>query len=159
MGVHRIIGAGRADGALVRWDHMTVDYTLLPIEGEGWRFDFEEPALTLIGVNHQTRLHFGSTEVVIETPFHLDVGERTYPLDPSHRSGLGPLLTIYPDTLTDAVATTKGVLRLSFQSGSTLIVPPNPQGDAWSVVGRAGTLVVCTPGGEVAVWRAPGSPP
>jgi hypothetical protein len=136
---------------------MTEDYTIVRAEGDGWRFDFEEREITLIGVIYQTRLQFGPTEVVIESPFDLVVGETRHSRDPSERPKLGPLLAIYPDALVDAVATANGVLRLAFASGSTITVPPDPRYEAWSVVGRAGSLVVCTPGGELAIWDAPGA--
>jgi hypothetical protein len=125
---------------------------LLVPDGDGWRFEIEASDLTYVAVNFQTRLRFGSTEVVIESPFDLTVDGRTHRLDPNARAMLGPLLAMYPDTITEASADADGVLRLTFVSGATITVPPSDQYEAWSVVGLASFQVVCTPGGELAIW-------
>lgn len=50
-------------------------------------------------------------------------------------------------------STNEGTLGLAFADGVTLRTPPNPQYEAWQVVGGSPQhLVVCLPGGELAVW-------
>ena len=50
------------------------------------------------------------------------------------------------------VSTSDGVLRISFADGATLQTEPDPNVEAWQVVGGTPqALVVCLPGGEVAV--------
>jgi hypothetical protein len=55
----------------------------------GRLFEVDESALTYVRVNFQTRLQFGRTEVVIESPFRLTVGDATHNLDPNDRGGSG----------------------------------------------------------------------
>jgi hypothetical protein len=51
------------------------------------------------------------------------------------------------------VSTDDGTLDLAFSDGSSLRCPPDDRYEAWQVVGGFPEhLVVCTPGGELAVW-------
>jgi Family of unknown function (DUF6188) len=60
----------------------------------------------------------------------------------------------------DAASTTDGLLTLSFTDGVMLRCPPDPQYEAWQVVGGSPPyLVVCLPGGELAVWDKRHVPP
>ena len=54
-----------------------------------------------------------------------------------------------------SVSSTNGVLQIRFTDGAMLRSEPDPSYEAWQVVGGAPqTLVVCLPGGELAVWMA-----
>lgn len=54
-----------------------------------------------------------------------------------------------------STSTSSGVLTLEFTDGTTLRCEPRPDVEAWQVVGGDPEyLVVCMPGGEVAVWDA-----
>jgi hypothetical protein len=108
--------------------------------------------LTFLRIDHQTRLQFEGIEVVIEEPFDLTVGTASHHLEPGERGGLGPLLALYPDRLEDASVDADGSLHLAFTSGARITVRPNAQFEAWQVSGPENYLVVCTPGGAIAVW-------
>ena len=112
----------------------------------------DEPDLTYVAVNFQTRLRFGSTEFVIESPFAVEDRELVHHLNPEHREGLGPLLALYPCRLSDATIHTEGVLRLNLVCGVRITVPSDETYEAWSVVGPDQRLIVCQPGGAVAIW-------
>lgn len=109
--------------------------------------------LTFIRIDHQTRLQFEATEIVVESPFVLQHGDATYPLDPRERAGLGPVLALYPDTLVEAAVDDEASLRLHFASGASITVWQNPHYEAWQVSGPDHYLVVCPPGmdGKLAV--------
>jgi hypothetical protein len=107
-----------------------------------------------IRVDHQARLQFGPTEVVIGTPFVLVADGFQHALDPEKRHALGPLLGIYPDRLVKEAVDADGTLSLRFAGGAVLSVPPHPQHEAWQVNGPGNRLVVCSPSGEhLAVWE------
>ena len=110
--------------------------------------------LTFVRIDHQARLQFNDTEVVIETPFVLHTGLVTYNLDPGERSELGPILALYPDALVDATVDDSATLRLRFASGASITVAQDANYEAWQVNGPGNYLVVCTPGtdGGLAVW-------
>lgn len=112
----------------------------------------EERELTFIRVDHQVRFQFGETEVMIESPFTLLAQGQEYESDPEHREGLGPVLALYPDSLRTLVVDQDGTLRLDWESGAALTVPPDPRFEAWQVSGPGHRLIVCTPGGSLAVW-------
>ncbi len=80
----------------------------------------------------------GDEEVVIECPFTLTTDGSTHVLDPEERAALGPLLDIHPDALTASSVDDDGTLRLQFESGATVEVPPDPGLEAWQL-NRAGT--------------------
>ena len=109
--------------------------------------------LSFIRIDHQTRLQFGGTEVVIESPFVLEVSGNRYELDPGERATLGPVLSLYPDSLSSASVDNAGTLFLRFASGATIRVDQDPQFEAWQVNGPGNCLVVCTPGttGDLAI--------
>jgi len=107
--------------------------------------------LSFIRIDHQTRLQFEPVEVVIESPFTLKSGDVSASLD--GREELGPLLALYPDTLMSLSVGSDCTLRMTFASGASIEVPADPHYEAWQVVGPAGALVVCQPGGEgLACW-------
>jgi hypothetical protein len=110
--------------------------------------------LSFIKVDHQTRLQFGETEVVIESPFVLEVAGHKYYLDSSEGANLGPVLALYPGSLLTAAVDDLGTLSLHFSDGATVSVQQDPQYEAWQVNGPGNYLVVCTPGttGELAIW-------
>lgn len=125
------------------------------LAGSRWDLRIDQSELTFLRVDHQTRLQFGETEVVIESPFALRSGDHEYHLDPSERSGLGPLLSVYPNALTSAYVDIQATLRLKFSDGTTVTVPADPHYEAWQVNGPGTFLVVCVPGtsGELAIWE------
>ena len=110
--------------------------------------------LDYIQIDFQARLQFGDVEVVIECPFVLTVDNVVYRLDPDERAGLGPLLALYPASLSAAYVSERAGLHLTFDSGATIVVPQHVQYEAWQVHDDKGWLLVCTPGtsGDLAEW-------
>jgi hypothetical protein len=51
-----------------------------------------------------------------------------------------------------AVAFKSGGLRLVFDDGHILTVMPNPAYEPWTANGPDDLLIVCMPGGSLAVW-------
>jgi hypothetical protein len=105
-------------------------------------FELADTTLTFVRVDFQTRLQFGRSEVIIETPFRLVVGGATHDLDPNDRAGLGPLLALYPDALADLTMSSRGTLTATFASGAVVTIEPDERYEAWSVDGFS-----CPPGG------------
>jgi hypothetical protein len=114
----------------------------------------EETDLTCIRIDHHARLQFGNVEVVIECPFVLTIDGAVHQLDPVARVALGPLLALYPASLSAAYASERAALHLDFDSGATLVVPQDAEYEAWQVHDDQGWLLVCLPGtsGDMAEW-------
>ncbi|MGZ4418713.1 MAG: DUF6188 family protein [Gaiellaceae bacterium] len=110
--------------------------------------------LTYVRIDHQTRLQFDDAEVVIEVPFALRRDGVDDLLDPADRSRLGPLLDLYPDTLSALDLDPYFGLRLGFQSMATVEVSAHPRYEAWQIIGPGSSLIVCPPSGSpgLAVW-------
>jgi hypothetical protein len=108
----------------------------------GREFVLDEPSLSFIRIDHQSRLQFGRTELAIGSPFVLAVAGTVHHLDPQHRGALGPLAALFPGSLRWLWTSAEGELTAVFQNGAELRVAPDPVNKAWSV----GT-VYCLPGG------------
>ena len=143
-----------AEPVIIR-DDGTKDYGKIVRVEEGWQLDFAPSDLSFLRVDHQARLQFGQTEVMIESPFRMSVGGVGYRLDPEDRPKLGPFLGLYPNSLATASVDAHATLNLIFTDGATIRVPADPQFEAWQVNGPGTFLVVCVPGtsGELAVWK------
>jgi hypothetical protein len=121
----------------------------------GWDLEFPEKDLSFIRIDHQTRLQFGPTEVVIESPFTLRTPTQEAELDPGERGDLGLLLELYPTTLLSASIDAGATLDMSLADGYSVSVPADPHYEAWQVNGPGTFLVVCLPGssGRVSIWK------
>lgn len=117
-----------------------------------WVMRVERGDLTWIEVDHSVRLRFDQTVVTIESPFVFRRDEVDHHLDPGERAGLGPLVAVYPDALARSGVEENGTLVLGFTSGVTIAVPADEHYEAWQISGPDGYLVVCAPGGNLAVW-------
>jgi len=135
-----------------RWDGSTAQGT--EVRADELALSLAPCELSFIKIDHQVRLQFLGVEVVIESPFVLTAGGIDHQLDPGERGNLGPLLRLYPDHLCTASVDPDCTLRLSFDRGATIAVPPDPDYEPWQIVGPGSALVVCMPGesGQLAIW-------
>jgi Family of unknown function (DUF6188) len=116
----------------------------------------EATDLTFIRVDHQSRLQFEGTEVMIESAFELRTAGVIHELDPEDRAGLGPFLNLYPDTLAAGFVEPDCSLHVDFVSGTQIIVRQHARYEAWQISGPGSRLVVCPPaggGGGLSVWE------
>jgi hypothetical protein len=101
-----------------------------------------------------------TVELKLQTPFDVVSGD-------------GSRLTINPERPADAarqvtelhmgVVAQVGILpgdelRLSFADGRAIVAPPDSRYESWSYASDDGWLVVCLPGGGLAIWTPPGRP-
>jgi hypothetical protein len=119
-----------------------------------WTLSLAPCDLSFVRVNHQTRLQFEGTEVVIGGGFVLNENGLEHHLDPGERGALGPVLRVYPDTLTEASIEDDGTLRLAFERGAVIVVPPDRHYEPWQISGPGSALIVCNPGteGKLSIW-------
>jgi hypothetical protein len=117
----------------------------------------EHVDLSYIRVDFRVGLQFGRVGIVIGCPFVLTVDDVVHRLDPEEGIGLGPLLALYPASLSAAYVTDEAALHVEFDGGATIVVPPDAQYEAWEVHDDRGWLLVCVPGtsGEMAEWASP----
>jgi Family of unknown function (DUF6188) len=55
------------------------------------------------------------------------------------------------------ITLTGGQLVISFETGLALKVDPDQRYESWQISSDDGLLIVCMPGGELAIWYPPGS--
>jgi hypothetical protein len=89
----------------------------------------------------------------IESRLTLDFPGGTVVWSPDDRRSepLQPFLDLTGQAIAES-ATDSGILTLAFTNGSRLCVKPDRDYEAWTVSGPDGMLVVCMPGGELAIW-------
>lgn len=107
-------------------------------------------------------LHFfedGPTAyILIESSFELRSGDGTQLLDPELGGPrLQPVLALLGARLLDISVTASGDIRIEFQGGLSVHVPPNPRYEAWEVKAHEWFKVVCMPRGEFAAFTYPPS--
>lgn len=119
----------------------------------------EQPSLTLVErdlswlrFDYEIQLRFGDAEVRLSGAFRLTLDGRDYDLHPAHHADLGPVLRLFPGACESLVVESDGTLRLTFESGHAITAPPDERFEAWAVAGAGPHLVVCAPGGAVAVF-------
>jgi len=107
----------------------------------GKEFVLDDPALTYIRIDEQSRLQFGTTEVVIGIPFTVEVNGSVHHLSPHRTEALGPLVALFPSTMRWLWTSADGELNAVFESGAKVKVTPDAMSKAWSVGN-----VYCMPG-------------
>jgi hypothetical protein len=84
-----------------------------------------------------------------EPALYADVGTCAY----EDGNGVARVLVSMVRSVVSDTSTEGGTLLLSFADGSLLRCEPDPRYEAWQVAGGSPQyLVVCKPGGELAVW-------
>lgn len=82
-----------------------------------------------------------------------DFEERVHEIDPEDPTTVGPVLWVVGKEI-QGVNAEGGALSLVFSDGSRVRCEPQEDYEAWQVVGGSPQhLVVCMPGGELAVWE------
>jgi hypothetical protein len=110
----------------------------------------------VVEVRDGGRIVFGADETS-EPRLYADVG----PSRCADSDGESLPLEALVERTVASVSTTGGVLLLAFTDGATLRCDPSGEYEAWQVAGgKPQFLVVCCPGGELAVWdeRTPSIP-
>lgn len=101
----------------------------------------------------------GGDVVVLEAPFTVTTPEASRRYEPAVAAETAALAgELVGQTIESCTVGDAGSLSVTFTSGIRLLVEPDDDFEAWTVSGPAGMLVVCTPGGELAVWGGRGRP-
>lgn len=120
----------------------------IPLSGE--MLDSQE-------VDYTVRLYFsGDFFVRIESPFTLNLPDGRILLSPEEdeSQAFSPLSDLVGHVVAESTIDDAGVFTVVFENGSSLVAKPDKAYEAWTLNGPNGLLVVCMPGGELAVWDA-----
>lgn len=98
----------------------------------------------------------GGYVLVVESPLVLTTGDSTTEVDPADDPGdvENSLRWLVGMTVASSPAEPSGALTVVFDEGTRLTVAVDPDYEAWHVAGPDGSLVVCMPGGQLAIWDA-----
>ena len=122
----------------------------------------DDAAVILSGLGGRTFVHFTVASgihlgldrepnytITIECP--VTISESGEPLEVQSTPVLEKLRELLMSEV-DSVEQSGGMLTISFGGGAQIVVPPDELYEAWQVNADDGSLVVCMPGGELAVW-------
>ena len=127
----------------------------------GWLLRMDEGRIKHIGVDFRLVLLFGdkteTASLCIETPCYIRSEGKNTRLVPDAPSTLAPALTLFNAEITDISILKTGYLTAKFKDGRSLEIEPNEQYEAWQVSSTNGFLLVCSPGGEIAMFHQPSS--
>ena len=99
------------------------------------------------------QLHFdGGLSITFETEVRRADGAGV-PVAPYTLEGLSLLVPLLNGNVTGVVVKGRGGLSLTIDR-TELHCPSHPDFEAWNLTGPDGVLVVCTPGGDLAIWSA-----
>jgi hypothetical protein len=117
-------------------------------------------AVIELGVSDSFKIHFwvsreGGLTITIAGGFECTVRGQHYTV-PEERDpvALGPTLALLGHKAEALTAGEDGTLRLALSEGAQVTVAPADGYESWHLNGPSGLLVVCLPGGGLAVWDA-----
>jgi hypothetical protein len=95
-----------------------------------------------------------TVEIKLETPFEV-LGAADEPVS-IHPENLGDraieVAALFGAVIREVSVEATGILTVSFDDGQTIKAPPDASYESWSYVSDNGGRVICTPGGELAIW-------
>jgi len=123
-----------------------------------WSLPYQDLRVTQLRLDaHLTLILDEATEITIGCPALLIRGpsEQAGPLPvriAPHRQEVAGALELFGARVVAAVAFKDGRLRMLFDGGAQLLVPPDTWYEAWSAVGPGSLRAVCLPRGGLAIW-------
>ncbi len=123
-----------------------------------WSLPYQDLRVTQLRLDAQLTLVLDETaEIVVGCPATMIRGP-TIGFGPTpvrvapHRQQVAAALELFGARVVAAVAFKDGRLRLFFDGGAQLHVPPDTWYEAWSATGPGSLRAVCLPRGGLAIW-------
>ena len=93
--------------------------------------------------------------LIIDGHFEYVAGDTTTRHDPEqHPEELGPVLKLFRRTVEAASIAADGTLHIQFSDQMSIRVPSLFDYEAWELHHDDGRMLICMPGGNIAVWSA-----
>lgn len=129
-------------------------------EQKGWRLELDEDGVVqLIQIDFRVGLFIsdksGRVQLFIESSFTMITPRERYVLIPEDTSSLEPVLTLFNAKVLAIYINETGELIVEFGNGVSIEIHPDDSYEAWQLSGSPGFMLVCAPGGSVAVFREP----
>lgn len=140
---------------------------LRPLETGGYEYELSDLGLTVarLKVDAAITLEITSVgprprvqvEVRIGGTLRLVAGAHESALDPEmDRGGLGPMLETWGARVYVMSVAVDGTLTIGLEDNRSIVVPPDPEFEAWNLNDDEGLKVVGGPGDRVSVFRPQG---
>ena len=105
------------------------------------------------GISYEVETSDGTATLRIEGEFHLESHNEQYSLSPETPLCLGPALALLHSSIQTASAQSDGKLVLRLEDGRSLSINADEEYEAWQLKGPNKLMLVCMPGGNIAVWQ------
>ncbi len=126
----------------------------------GWLLKMDEGRIQRIEVDFRLGLYFGdkneTASLHIGTPCNIKSEGKNTRLVPDAPWTLAPALTLFNAEIANVSIQKTGFLTAKLKDGRSLEIEPDEQYEAWQVGSTNGFLLVCSPGGEVAMFQRSG---
>jgi hypothetical protein len=119
--------------------------------------DLRGQTLTDLVADSTARLTFtGDFFIRLESTFTLTMQGQVVSLTPDTDplEAFSPMQVLVERAVTAATISDDGTLTLTFDDGSEIVAQPDIQYEAWTLTGPNRLIIVCMPGGDLAVWDA-----
>ena len=126
-----------------------------------WEIDVNRGTVTRCLIDNQFTIEVAETDCTLAVGFE---GEftytlvegtnhlREYKLEAMQPNRLYPVLSVLHKSIELVIAYKSGDIAVRFSDGSSLTATSDPNYESWHINGADGLLIVCAPGGELAVW-------
>lgn len=91
--------------------------------------------------------------MTIETPISVTSTTGAWTGEPTSGGAIDVLLPLLYQTVVSAMVSADGSVRLTFDNG-TIEVHPHPMYESWQLASQENWLVICVPGGGLALWTS-----
>jgi hypothetical protein len=127
---------------------------------DGWILSFKDGRIQLIQIDF--RLNFLVTDgphrawFHVETPGRLKIGTTETSFVPEQSVTLAPMLAFFNATVSNVRIAKTGQLVVEFEQDRLMFVAPDKAYEAWQIEGsteEGELMLVCPPGGDVALFR------
>ncbi|MBX9844655.1 MAG: hypothetical protein K2Z80_22875 [Xanthobacteraceae bacterium] len=134
---------------------------------DGWHLSFKEGRVDLLQIDFRLTVLISDgrnkASFCVETQFELKCENSEAVLVPEQTQTLAPILSIFNAAVHDISITRTGTLVVQFEKGAVLYVASNESYEAWQLTcsfesEETNLMLVCPPGGDVAVFRESANP-
>ena len=126
-----------------------------------WELPLQGRVVTRLVVDYSFVLNLMSkegqstVEINVGSDFVLSLsGAQELSVSPGDMASVGTALYLFQKEASSGIAFKDGRLSVTFQDGSSVLIPVDRDYEAWQYYGAEGEILVSLPGGGLAVWTA-----
>jgi hypothetical protein len=124
---------------------------------DGWRLELNDARLAALHIGFRLGVDIADAtstlQLTVETPCQLRQATKSTSINPTEPATIAPMLPMFNAIVYTVTIQRTGQLTVDFVNGLQLIVNPSDQFEAWQLACTGKFLLVCGPGGGVALFQ------